>query len=342
LEPVEIVPISTSGDAGGTEITEEETATVAPNTGEEVDSVVRPLYDGVMTFQAIRSESDPETYSWEVRLEPDQELKQISEQQAQVYYEGGHTAATINAVPAHDAVGTEVPTTLTVSGRNIVTLTVRHRNHGFVYPVIAGAGWQGGFQTSVVEMPPSEPLPGQEEYWESDELVVGPPEPVAPAGGATESATGEARRQFIRAICGHSEFYSGGYSQECGNPFLGQPGFSTPWQAAMRGAFYYKPDAWAEQRGAKACAGASYDASVIAYYQVKEAYQCHYGPQTEDGNGGAKVSAGHYFRAQAHWEVGHLPKCAGETCPGNNPTIWEDKALELHLWPSGAVQKVVP
>jgi hypothetical protein len=84
------------------------------------------------------------------------------------------------------------------------------------------------------------------------------------------------------------------------------------------------------------------DTSVTSVYWVEPAYQCHYGPKTSDGNGGATAVAGHYLRAQAHWKLGHRAKCGGEVCPGENPAVWEDRAIELHLWPSGRVDETVP
>ena len=41
-------------------------------------------------------------------------------------------------------------------------------NAPFEYPVIAGQGWEGGFQTAIVQMPPAEPLraePVEERPW---------------------------------------------------------------------------------------------------------------------------------------------------------------------------------
>ena len=65
---------------------------------------------------------------------------------------------------AHDAVGKSVPTTLEVSPPNVVTLTVHHRAGNpaaggapFTYPIFEGSGWEGGFSTFEVTVPPSEP-----------------------------------------------------------------------------------------------------------------------------------------------------------------------------------------
>jgi hypothetical protein len=94
-----------------------------------------------------------------------QELRQVDSRRVQIYYEDGHSALTISAEAAHDAVGTSVPTTLEATGEDIITLTVHHRAGNlkadgapFDYPVLAGPGWEGGFQTVIVQMPPAEPL----------------------------------------------------------------------------------------------------------------------------------------------------------------------------------------
>ena len=129
-----------------------------------------PPYDGGMTFTQIAGPTAPEEYSWEVVLSDEQRLEQIDERRAEVYKEADevkHLAFVIYAEPAHDAVGSAVPTTLAVSGANIVTLTVHHRagnpaagGAAFVYPVTQGAGWEGGFQTDYVDIPDE---PGPEE-----------------------------------------------------------------------------------------------------------------------------------------------------------------------------------
>lgn len=116
-----------------------------------------------MTFQAITDPFGPEEFSWTVSLGDDQELKLIDDQEAGVFYEGGIRAFSLNAEPAHDAEGSDVPTTLAVSEEDVITLTVHHRAGNplaggapFVYPIVGGAGWEGGFQTFIVTMPPGE------------------------------------------------------------------------------------------------------------------------------------------------------------------------------------------
>jgi hypothetical protein len=43
--------------------------------------------------------------------------------------------------------------------------------------------------------------------------------------------------------------------------------------------------------------------------------------------------------------LGHKGLCGAEPCSPeveqNNPYVWEDEALELHLWPSGKVDITV-
>jgi NHL repeat len=179
LLPITIEPVQSSPNASDTTVIEGN-AGVAADTGNHVDTIVRPLSDGGMTFENIRDAQGPETFSWEVQLYPEQELKSIDTTRAGIYM-GEHLILMINAVAAHDAVGTKVPTKLSVSGANTVTLKVEHHTAGFVYPVIAGTGWEGGFQTHVVEMPPEEVDQEEEAEGLSDDMqtfsIVSAPEP---------------------------------------------------------------------------------------------------------------------------------------------------------------------
>jgi streptogramin lyase len=155
LESIEMAPTQTSGTASEN-ILVEESSTLASNTMTHVDTLVRPLYEGLLTFKTIRDASAPESYSWDVSLASGQELKLLDSEHAVVYYAGGHPAFSITAEPAHDAVGASVPTELSVSEGHIVTLKVSHHVPGLVYPVLAGSGWRGGFTTTVVDGPKDE------------------------------------------------------------------------------------------------------------------------------------------------------------------------------------------
>jgi PASTA domain len=94
-----------------------------------------------------------------VALGEDQYLEPVSPTEVQVSYAGHSPAFIINAEKAHDADGASVPTTLEETGRDIVTLTVHYRAGNpaaggapFEYPITAGEGWEGGFQTVIVQM----------------------------------------------------------------------------------------------------------------------------------------------------------------------------------------------
>lgn len=114
-------------------------------------------------FPVIHGPEDPEEYIWEVQLHEGQTLELVDDQTAVVRWENGTVAFVIEAEPAHDATGATVPTTLAVTDPNLITLTVHHLagnpaagGSAFAYPISAGKGWEGGFATVRVEMPPAE------------------------------------------------------------------------------------------------------------------------------------------------------------------------------------------
>lgn len=122
-----------------------------------------PPFDGAMSFPNIQGPDGPEEFSWAVKLGEEQELRAIDGTHAGVYYTGPdeHLVFTITAGLAHAADGANVPTTLAVTQPNVITLTVHHRAGNpaaggapFDYPVIAGSGWEGGFQQHTVVGPP--------------------------------------------------------------------------------------------------------------------------------------------------------------------------------------------
>ena len=286
LTPLEVTPAQTAAGATENQIVGEASA-VAANTESHVDTITRPLYDGGMIFKDIRDSSGPEVFSWEVRLEPDQELKAIDDKHAAVYYEGEHPAFGITAVPAHDAIGTTVPTKLTVSEDKIITLTVEHHNvaqegHPFVYPIIGGAGWEGGFHTYQVEMPPPTPIAGEEEEEEEAEfesppgeigdrvfgLVLGPP--VADSSAVPSQASQPNVPRRARAYnfdeCGWTREATGlpapkvppkelmGASHDCHGeiPSVG-PDYHVAWAMSMSGVFHYKYGHWVWTNEAPTC-----------------------------------------------------------------------------------------
>jgi hypothetical protein len=123
-----------------------------------------PTYDGILAFPTIHGPSDAEEYSWEVQLGAEQSLEQIDEQHAEVYYAyKHHPAFGITAEAAHDANGATVPTSLSVTEPNVITLIVHHRAGNpavggapFVYPITAGAGWEWTGPPQIVTGPKDE------------------------------------------------------------------------------------------------------------------------------------------------------------------------------------------
>jgi hypothetical protein len=132
----------------------------------------------------------------------------LSPQEAAVKYtEGGPVAFTIRALPASDAIGTTVPTHLSISAPDIVVLTVEHRGPSpaggqFVYPVVDGTGWEGGYRTITVEMaepvPPPSPEEGDVRESEEDGLIQ---VQVTVRGPQTEDGNGDPEGSFAFHEC---------------------------------------------------------------------------------------------------------------------------------------------
>lgn len=221
---IQAEPVTSGGDATPVHVVNG-AAGIAANTGSGGgDLVLRPVFNGLMAFQAIRDKSASQAYSWLVRMFEGQTLHLIDEQTAEVDFEDGTPALTITAEPAHDAIGTTVPTTLSVEEEKIVTLHVLHQSGNYVYPVVAGQGWAGGFSTEIVARPKDEQeiriereqrereereqREREEAEWAGGQPVggapgekgiVGPPIPLPPSatddGGASASSAG--RQAYI-------------------------------------------------------------------------------------------------------------------------------------------------
>jgi sugar lactone lactonase YvrE len=163
-------------------------AGVAANSTNEADSVIRPEYNGVQIFQAIRSETSPEKYSWAVHLYEGETLRLINSDYAEVVYESGKRHFLIDAETAHDATGKEVPTSLEVTG-NVLTLNVEFHKGEFVYPILAGAGWETSYRVPVfIEGPETELEIKEREEREKAEQEGEEPTPPPPASGAFTEA----------------------------------------------------------------------------------------------------------------------------------------------------------
>jgi hypothetical protein len=200
-EAITITPV-VSENASPVSITEG-VAGVSANIETEVDSVIRPEYNGDETFQAIRSDSSPETYSWIVHISAKQKLISVNSTQAEVVYADGTRAFLISAETAHDATGTSVPTSLEVNGE-ILTLIVDFHSGHYVYPIVAGQSWETSYQVPVIEKPEeivvenNPPVPSESPLTKAeakriispghvnDPDIAAPPYP--PAGEASDSA----------------------------------------------------------------------------------------------------------------------------------------------------------
>jgi DNA-binding beta-propeller fold protein YncE len=353
-------PLQSSEASPG--IIAEEAAVVAGNSFENVDIVLRPIYDGILTFASIRDSSAAETFEWQVALGSEQILKPIDSKRAEVDYEDGHEAYLITAEPASDAVGTTVPTSLSVSHGDIITLKVEHRQHEYVYPVVAGAGWEGGFHTEKIVGPPNEKeikeeeerirheeweamehAAGEESGGDSEELYVSPPEPASAADAEVEDLAewhnGIEHKNFRWIQCHHIDGFPdvkliarpGGV---CGNPFTRDPGTEDiAFNYGIRGDYYIVPGKWVKHKGSSTehieC-DKMYDrenienAGLIHWdYYINPARKCEWYGHTRDG-GGSFAEYGKHITPYGEWVWGYT----------SNPGDHQYAGLALYLWAS--------
>lgn len=242
------------------------TAGVAANTSTGVDSVVRPIFDGVMTFQDIRESAGPENYSYEVKLNPGQKLESFDKYSAEIYNEDGSPAMLIKCESAHDATGKEVPTTLSVTG-NIITLTVAHKGGGFTYPVVGGPSFEVGHKiVQIYTPPPPEPVPPPlppaptereiaEHGWETVSIggTVGAPVPTAEDADEASISSG------------HPKWTLGFEFSQC--QWSG-PGGCLPFKQTIEGNFHFNGRyAWYKEAQAHPrCPGEAHTYSISLIY----------------------------------------------------------------------------
>lgn len=313
-------------------------AALAPNAESEVDTLIRPIMDGGFTWEEIRGAQAPEHYAFEMELDSGQELRLINEDEAAVVFKSdGVRAFTIHSTMAHDAIGTEVPTHFSVSGE-VLTLTVEYRGlspatgEPFVYPIISGTGWEGGWQsfseTIAGEPKPDEPSGGGTEggdeatFWEhqdpsggwtvfeSAEPIVGAPiyeQVAAPKGSAHASDVGPVRAEkFFRAPwCEH---YYGSFPHEQPVFEAGENGcYRTPNLKArgfIQGWFHYETSpgssVWwkGERTGPNVGCGLDYLDPRGLWEAWEKACQFS-GPNQQKGQG-AHIVAKNFWRVQGY------------------------------------------
>ena len=333
---VEIEALNTAENAATPELIEGN-ATVTANSQESADTGIRPLNDGGMIFETIRDESAPEEYSYRISLGEEQELRRVNDTTVEVYYSSGMPAFAINAVPASDAVGTTVPTTLRKTAEDVVTLTVHYKagaeGQPFVYPVVAGSGWEGGFRTINVEMDNSS---GEEAEGEAEELFVSAPEPTTlEEAEAAEADSGEVeppvlfdhqpgktkRHEFLFIRCARrfvvvdpTEPKARGGEVRCGNPFTRKEGSEAAvYSFGIRGSFYVNPGNWVSHIGtpwngidcAKMTYGDHFGGLAENEYFINNAEPCQWWPKNNDThNGGKRVTPIHHLTAYGEWKTG--------------------------------------
>ncbi|HEX7244017.1 MAG TPA: SMP-30/gluconolactonase/LRE family protein [Solirubrobacterales bacterium] len=147
VEPVDL------GEVSSQVTPSEDVVAVSANTSGNSDTILRPVFNGLLTFGSIRDASAAENFSWKVQLAEGQTLKSLNPHEAEVDFEDGTSALVISTQGAHDAVGAEVSTSLSVTEGNVITLTVHHREEPYVYPVVAGTGWEGGYVIDYAPRP---------------------------------------------------------------------------------------------------------------------------------------------------------------------------------------------
>lgn len=329
LVTAEIDPLGTAEGATNASLIETNAA-VSADTGLNTDTAVRPLNNGGLIFENIREESGPENFSYRVTLGEEQELIQIDERTVQVYLTGGYPSFTISAKPASDAVGTAVPTTLKKTSRDIVTLTVHHRagheGKPFVYPVVGGSGWEGGFKTVEVDM---DNQPPEQSAQPQVTLVtyVSPPEPATFAEAeeeatASSTSTGPLRYHFSAIACEEVwELPDPGYlprssGPDCGNPFTRRPApGDIAYNYGIRGFFFVAPGQWVSHAGVPThgieCDKELFEANfnfhgqylVEPHYYIDPARKCVWWGKTAFG-GGKKVYVGEHLSPYGEWKTG--------------------------------------
>src|ERR1700754_2708889 len=144
-----------------------------------------PEYSG--DWPMITGPESPEEYVYRVDLGPNQHLVQLTSTEVGVEYASGLMSLILYAEEAHDSDGASVPVTLVMSGADLVTRTIHHREGNpaagfapFAYPIVAGAGWEGGYQTTTyIKGPPDEAEIAAERRAREAQESAAPPVPAA-------------------------------------------------------------------------------------------------------------------------------------------------------------------
>jgi streptogramin lyase len=105
------------------------------NTQTDTDTLIKPTTDGFDAGAILRSQRSPQSLYFHIGLPQGASLAALTAGADGIeVLRGGHAIATISAPSAIDAAGTEVPTTMSVSGQTL-TVQVDHRSGSYQYPI---------------------------------------------------------------------------------------------------------------------------------------------------------------------------------------------------------------
>jgi sugar lactone lactonase YvrE len=279
---IEVIPVQVNPAASPAELTDGSAAIIS-NSSVEADTILRPAYDGLQNFQAIRSAAAPEQYSWRVNMEPDQYLKLIDSQHAAVFWVDGPQAMLIRAPDAHGADGKAVATSVSVTEGNVITLTVHHRTTGVVYPVVAGIGWEGGFVYTPVSGPPPEEFEEEPPFEAvTASFISAPPQVFVSESSDPDASASATNYKYLK------EF--GAY--QCEKVIAGKWGCGV-WEQKLRGFFWFNyKKVW--QTRQPACP----KDYLTPLWQVNDAQTCAWvGPDWQ------RYGDGHHITAQVLYSV---------------------------------------
>jgi hypothetical protein len=302
---IEIHPAKVGAGASEPELTDGSAAVIS-NSAAEADTILRPAYNGLMSFQAIRGTSASKEYSWQMMLNWDETLKLLDPEHAAVVWSDGTQAMLITATEAHGADGKKVATSLSVSGGNVLTLTVHHQASGVVYPVVAGVGWQGGYQLqeSDFRVPPPPEESASEIYSDG---VMGAPVPYLMEAGDREgeASSSSVTYKYLQTFRFRQCSLDGAPIYSCGD-----------WEQAMKGFFWYNyHKAWYQSARDPRCpnsgtVGVTLDYHVCEWVGKKWAWY---------------ETPGDHITAQVLYKINYVLK----------GTVVDDRHMTVFAWPSG-------
>jgi hypothetical protein len=266
-------------------------SSVAVAGGASVDTVARPIYDGLMTYQEIRDASAPQTYPWEVSLLAGQTLKTVDAQHVAIFNEDGTQALAIAAEPSHDATGKGVPTELSVSG-NVLTLTVKHVGEGFVYPIVGGPAFHASYVEPVIYTPPPPPPaeePKTEEEWNN---ILNGQWPIIEKVSAPQMVGCPGEGEACASSSGYIKTY--GFTECIQYPIVG--GCTPAYEQKIRGFFYFNlNEAWMSKRQPNC------ESSSVATILVENEYCKWVGPDHQ------KYGQGYHITSQVKFRLKQQP-----------------------------------